>query len=1756
MHQHILDRPDSYIGSTKLTTEERFVFDNKTKKITKKIVEYNPGLIKIFDEILVNAIDHTVREKNAKTIKVDIDEKSGEISVFNDGPGVPVVLHKEYNVYIPELIFGNLLTSSNYDDTQQRIVGGVNGLGSKCTNIFSKKFVIETIDAKQKMFYKQEFSENMFKKMEPEIKKTSEKSFTKITFLPDYERFGMKKLTKDTVSILMKRVYDTTACTNKDVSVYLNDKKLGAKDFVSYISMYTDEKVITEKFAEGEMIWEVGVYFTEKPGQVSFVNGIDTYNGGKHVESVLNQIVKKLTTLLETKKKMNDVKPSYIKDRIFLFVRSTIVNPSFTSQSKEYLTTNIKDFGIKVELGENFITKVYKSGIVEDLLSFVKYKNDKALAKVDKTSRKTKLNIPKLDDANFAGTNKSKNCTLILTEGDSAKTFAVSGMSVVGRDYYGIFALKGKVLNVREATQQQLLKNEEVNNLKKIIGLQHGKKYESVESLRYGKVMLLTDADSVTFDTPVLLKDINTEEIITKPICEINQGEWITDQYSGKEYGITNKYLVWSEFGWTRIKSIMRHKVNKPIFRVNTSKGCVDVTEDHSILSSTGEKITINDITLNETELLHNEFVQEKYFDYGIPKELAYCMGYFMADGFCSIDLKTIQKNGTISTNSKWEISCVYKDVLYSLKEIFEKYENNSNTTIFNIREIKRTCPSFSNKEYIYILEVKGNRKQIASKYRNMFYNSLREKQVPKEILNSSIEIQKMFLEGFYAGDGNKSVTGNKTRKFDIQHKTSILGMFQLLQNCGYKPSINSNHKKLNVYTISMSKSNCRPIHRVKKLLDVSNKYKNTYVYDIETENHHFHAGTGNIIVHNCDGIHITGLIMNFFHTWWPDLLEIPGFLINMRTPIIKSIKGKETIEFYSQNDYNEWKKDIDSKKWSVKYYKGLGTSTASEAKDIFKKLDKNKVNYVSDSEDKTKKAILLAFEKKKADDRKRWLQKTRPEEILDFSKKNVTYNDFINKELVQFSLSDIARSIPSIYDGLKPSQRKVLYTLFKKNYQKEIKVAQFGAAVAETTAYHHGEASLFSTIINMAQDYVGSNNVNLLKPNGQFGCLDPDTEVMKFSGESIKAKDVKIGDSLMGDDGFQRKVKAITCGIDHMYKVSFSNGKHVVVNSEHILTFKIKCHKMVKYLPHKMSWLFTYFDRDTKVMKFIDFVDDNFNHSIKDLKARETFIKDYIHQTFTQVRNCDIFDIKVSDYMKIDDETKKFMFAIEANTVLHFDNEKAVFNGYDYGLSLKNHVGKIPSMYKFSEYKQRFNIMKGFFHSFKDSVYTYDDYFVVETGILLDDLINDVIFIMRSIGIYCYREDLSVVVKGKGIYSLLNYYNSDILRHTIKNKPIQLGIKIESIGLGKFNGWELSGNKRFLLSNFVITHNSRISNGKDAASPRYIFTEINDITKKIFNPLDFNVIKYLDDDGTQIEPEYYVPIIPVILVNGTQGIGTGFSTFIPCYNINDILENMKLYMDGKKMEEMHPYYNGFKGKILKNIKEKSYIIYGNYKKINDDTLKITELPIGTSIDESVEYIKALVDDGSFLKDYTNNSTDKEVDIDVVFKDTKLLDSYLKNPELVYKNLKLTKTISTNNMHLFDKTNKIKKYEDALEILKEFMEIRLFYNDKRKRFLVEMYTKNLKVLDSKIRFIEEIIKGSLVVYKQKKEKIIEMLVEKKYEKVDNSYDYLLSLPIYSFTLEKINELKTKHQKNKQDLEETKNKTEKTMLLDDIKMITA
>ena len=1088
LHQHILDRPDTYIGSNKNIKDYQYVFDEESQKIIKKEVEFNPAFIKIFDEILVNAIDHTIRDSSTNVIKVNIDDDT--ISVMNNGAGIPVVIHKEHEVYIPELIFGQLLTSSNYDDTKQRIVGGLNGLGATVANIYSKKFIIETVDSVNQLYYYQEFSDNMYKKTQPIIKSSKKKSYTKISFLPDYRRFSMKGMTKDIESIIKKRTYDTAANTNKDVSVYFNDSKIPYKDFQQYISLYTESKVVYEKYVKDEFLWEYAVFYNKEanPSQVSFVNGIATYQGGKHVDFIMNQIIKQLTELLNSKKKIDNVKSSYIKDRLFIFVKATISNPSFSSQSKEYLSTPSKDFGSKPEVSENFINKIYsKTDIVEDLVSFTKYRNQKDLEKtVDVSSRKkSRLNIPKLEDAHNAGTSKSEKTVLFLTEGDSAKTFAMSGISVIGRDLYGVFALKGKGLNVREATQKQLLNNEELNNLKQIVGLQHNKKYTDVKSLRYGKICILTDADS--------------------------------------------------------------------------------------------------------------------------------------------------------------------------------------------------------------------------------------------------------------------------------------------------------------------------------------------------------------------DGAHIKGLLMNMFHFWWPELLEIKGFLTSMKTPMIKvkDNKGKSEIDFYTLSDYNKWVSDdkINTGKWNIKYYKGLGTSTPQEAKIIFKNMKNNIVNYFSDTKNNTDKSIILAFDKKYADKRKEWLKQYNFDTVLDQAERDTSYSDFVNKELIHFSMYDVIRSIPCICDGLKPSQRKVIFTMFKRNFNKEIKVAQLGAAVAELTSYHHGEASLFGTIINMAQDFPGSNNINLLKPNGQFG--------------------------------------------------------------------------------------------------------------------------------------------------------------------------------------------------------------------------------------------------------------------------------------------------------------------------------SRISVGKDAASPRYIFTELSEITKNIYIKEDFEILDYQEDDGQKIEPRFYVPILPMILINGGQGIGTGYSTNIPSFNPKDVISNMKRLINGEKTIAMTPWYKDYKGQITRDEERpQNFIMYGVYSIESSKSIRITEIPIGVGIDDYKEFLEKLN-----LKDVKNNSTETSPDFLITFESQEQREEFLnKDP---YKSLKLVKSISGNNYHLLNDKGVVTKYDSAEEILFEFVKIRLLFNKKRKNHLVKKYSLELDILENKIKFLTYIMESKIVIYKKTKSQIEKILKEnnfKTFSEINNDevltddYAYLTGMPIFSFTDEKIQELNKKYDNIKKTLKEINEKTTKKMMMDDIEKV--
>ena len=474
----------------------------------KKNIEYVPGLLKIFDEILVNAGDNTKEDKLCDSIKVEISKEDNLISVLNNGKGIDIVEHKDHKMLVPELIFGELLTSTNYDDNEKRVTGGRNGYGAKLANIYSTEFEVEIVDKARSKKFKQTFSNNMSDRTKPKVSelKNPKSGYTKISFKPDLTRFGLKELTDDVVNLMIKRVYDIAATTDSKVKVFYNNEKININNFKSYINLFFDTSDLIYEDVNDR--WQVGVLYLPDNGndQISYVNCISTFKGGNHVKMVENDIIKKIEEQILKKNKNLKIKPQNIKENLVFFINAVIVNPSFTSQTKEELKTKQNDFGSRCELSESFIKKVLKTGIAEQVLLYAKLKEESLMKK--KTDGKKVGNlkgIPKLEDANWAGTKKSSECKLILTEGDSAKAFAMAGRSVVGNDKYGIFPLKGKLLNVRDASPKQLLENEELKNIKLILGLQQGKNYTSINELRYGGIILLTDQDTDGFHIKGLL---------------------------------------------------------------------------------------------------------------------------------------------------------------------------------------------------------------------------------------------------------------------------------------------------------------------------------------------------------------------------------------------------------------------------------------------------------------------------------------------------------------------------------------------------------------------------------------------------------------------------------------------------------------------------------------------------------------------------------------------------------------------------------------------------------------------------------------------------------------------------------------------------------------------------------------------------------------------------------------------------------------------------------------------------------------------------------------------------------------------------------------------------------------------------------------------------------------------------------------------------------------------------------------------------
>ena len=1065
--EHVLLKPSMYLGDTSIREEENYVFQDG--KIIKRKINWSPALYKIYDEIIVNAYDQVIRDNSLRNIKIKIDRKF--IQVTNDGMGIDIFIHKIYKIYIPELIFGNLMTSTNFQEGENRITGGTHGLGAKLTNIFSKKFEIIVKDTKTHLEYRQSFHDNLTIIDKPIIKKYDGKNGeVSIKFYPDFKRFGMTELDQDHIDLFTKRAYDLTGLTDKNI--YLNDSKLNVSGWDQYTKLYEEDF-----FAyHCNKHWELSFKLDSNAYQLSFVNGIFTNKNGKHMEYIIEQITEKLS------KQLKDISKKWIRNNFTIILKTSIVNPSFNSQTKEELMTPVSKFGISCELDNKF----FKMIDIEQIKEMLKSSRMDAFSKSDGNKKSTVKGIPKLEDANYAGTKKSSECTLILTEGDSAKATAISGISVIkgGRNIFGVFPLKGKLLNVREASMAQISKNNEINNLKKIMGFKSGITYtkENISQLRYGSIMLMMDADE--------------------------------------------------------------------------------------------------------------------------------------------------------------------------------------------------------------------------------------------------------------------------------------------------------------------------------------------------------------------DGSHIKGLVINFLNYFYPSLLRLDKFLKVIMTPVVKATYKDIILKFNNLSAYNVWKNKSENNpdKYKIKYYKGLGTSTAKEAGEYFDKLPNHLHFLKSLVLVNPHPSLELAFNKKLADNRKDWLRTYDMNKRIDFQPEMiVNIKEFIELELKHFSNYDNIRSLPSVIDGFKPSQRKVIYACFKRNLKEEMKVAQLGGYVGEHTAYHHGEASLLATIINLAQDFVGSNNINLLEPVGQFG--------------------------------------------------------------------------------------------------------------------------------------------------------------------------------------------------------------------------------------------------------------------------------------------------------------------------------SRLLGGKDHSSARYIFTQLSSIIRYIIRKEDNGILEYMDDDGQKIEPKIYYPIVPLVLINGADGIGTGFSTFIPNYNIHDVIAIIMDKLNNAKPNKIEPYYKNYTGS-LKKVDSETFLSKGIIK-LEDSKLFITELPLKTWTTKYKIFLEEMIFGGSDLfSNYSNQSSDVKVLFILKLKDVDKVKQMMNKvgdmgiTELE-KHLKLYDTFKITNMHGFNVDSTIKKYSSPNKIIDEYFTVRLEKYSDRKKLLLSQLKAELDLDENKLRWLSMILNNQIDLRKMKNDETIAMLSKKKFTKKDNTYDYLLNIPIKDMTRDQMDKLKGKIKNLIESIKKLEKKTPTDMWKDDL-----
>ena len=364
---------------------------------------------------------------------------------------------------------------------------------------------------------------------------------------------------------------------------------------------------------------------------------------------------------------------------------------------------------------------------------------------------------------------------------------------------------------------------------------------------------------------------------------------------------------------------------------------------------------------------------------------------------------------------------------------------------------------------------------------------------------------------------------------------------------------------------------------------------------------------------------------------------------------------------------------------------------------------------------------------------------------------------------------------------------------------------------------------------------------------------------------------------------------------------------------------------------------------------------------------------------------------------------------------------------------------------------------------------------------------------------------------------------------------------------------------------------------GRDAASERYIYTYLNPITRKLFPELDDYVLKYNDDDGVCVEPIYYMPIIPMVLVNGAKGIGTGFSTDIMCYNPIQIIVYLQGKLENYSSEVMktlllEPFYKNFKGTIYPSDDQcQKYIIKGCYEILGNDKIRITELPIGTWTQDYKEFLEQRISTTTsvksgnkedVIKDFKDMSTDLNVDFEITFypglMSKLLLEKHDYNIEGIEKYLKLYSIQSTTNMHLFNEKEQLRKYTDVYEIIDDYYDIRYDYYAQRKAYIIVKLNNELKTLSAKARFIQYNLDNTIDLRKKSKEEIFAILSNFQFDLSENNdYNYLIKMPMDSVSKENVEKLMKEYEQKKCELETIKaTSLEKMWLkeLDELKIV--